>query len=100
MLEQKSEIISRFTVADLQRASFFSEDNGYEVIRHRSGSGDSAIPLNHFPSQMSTFLSDGESQLSVALAHAHGVASLYNGTLDVVQHRRGGYVAATRSLRL
>jgi hypothetical protein len=39
---------------------------------------------------MSTFISDGESQLSVALEHGHGVASLYNGTLDVVQHRRGG----------
>ena len=90
VLEQKSEIISRFGVAELQRASFYSEDNGYEVIRHASGSAETAIPQNHFPSQMSTFLSDGEHQLSIALAHAHGVASLYNGTLDVVQHRRGG----------
>ena len=38
---------------------------------------------------MSTFLDDGVAQLGVALERSHGVASLYNGTLDVVQHRRG-----------
>ena len=46
---------------------------------------------------MSTFITDGESQLSVALEHGHGVASLYNGTLDVMQHRRGAPFGGTGS---
>jgi len=90
VLERMTEITSRFSCDELQKADFYSEDNGYEVIKHSSGSGAKDINLNHFPSQMSTFISDGEAQLSVALEHSHGVASLYNGTLDVVQHRRGG----------
>ena len=79
VLERMTEITSRFSCAELQNADFYSEDNGYEVIKHTSGSGAKDINLNHFPSQMSTFISDGEAQLSVALEHGHGVASLYNG---------------------
>ena len=90
VLEPQTEVASRFAVSELHAAEFFSEDNGYEVIRHSSGSEDKDINLNHYPSQMSTFISDGEHQLPVALEHGHGVASLYNGTLDVMQHRRGG----------
>ena len=92
VLEQMTEITSRFTLGTLQNKphSFFSEDNGYEIIEHSSGSGAQDINLNHYPSQMSTFITDGETQLSVALEHGHGVASLYNGSLDVMQHRRGG----------
>ena len=116
VLDQMTEIASRFTLGSLQNKphSFFSEDNGcaahpllccvgctrrgtdgfvrvlrYEIIEHSSGSGSEDINLNHYPSQMSTFITDGETQLSVALEHGHGVASLYNGTLDVMQHRRG-----------
>ena len=41
-------------VEELHAAEFYSEDNGYETIRHSSGSGDKDINLNHYPSQMST----------------------------------------------
>jgi hypothetical protein len=90
VLDEKTEVTSRFTVRELAGAEFYSEDNGYETIRHSSGSGATDINLHHFPSQMSTYITDGTDQLSVALEHGHGVASLYNGSLDVVQHRRGG----------
>ena len=95
VLEQMTEVASRFTVKELQKAEFYSEDNGYETIRHSSGSEDRDINLNHYPSQMSTFITDGEHQLSLALEHGHGVASLYNGTLDVMQHRRGAPYGGT-----
>lgn len=94
VLEQKTNVLSRFTAPGLSRAAFYSEDNGYETIKHASGctnctADPTGIPYRYFPSQMSTFLSDGRDQLSVALAHSHAVGSLANGTLDVVQHRRG-----------
>ena len=112
VLEPMTEIVSRFHVAELSQADYWSEDNGYETIKHASGtplvdpackdnpnranvptcwSGENAsIPRSHYPSQMSVFLDDGTHQLGVALDRSHGTASLANGTLDVVQHRRGG----------
>jgi hypothetical protein len=110
VLEPMTELISRFSAAELSTAAFYSEDNGLETIKHRLGTplidpvckespnasvtywhGEIAsIPRNHWPSQISTFLDDGDHQLGVALERSHGVASLSNGTLDVVQHRRGG----------
>jgi hypothetical protein len=94
VLEQKTNVLSRFTAAELSRATFYSEDNGYETVKHASGCQNctddpTRIPYRYFPSQMSTFLSDGRDQLSIALAHSHAVGSLANGTLDIMQHRRG-----------
>ena len=76
-----ADVVSRFTLRDLAGATFYSEDNGYETVAHTSGcegcdtDPTGTIPFRHFPSQMSTFLSDGEHQLSIALEHSHGVAS-------------------------
>lgn len=97
-LEQRTELLSRFELAELRNSSstFFTEDNGYEPIKHAPGNGSPRvdvgdIPLQTFPSQMSTWLTDTQSdvQLSIALARSHGVASLSNSTIDIMQHRRG-----------
>jgi hypothetical protein len=93
VLEQSTDLASRFTVKGaLHGATFYSEDNGYEAVPHKSG--EHGISENFFPSQMSAFLRDDASsdglQLSVALDRSHAVASLVNGTMEVVQHRRGG----------
>jgi len=99
VLTQKTEVLARFTVPELQHATFYSEDNGYEKISHVSGAAAtvSDIPLHTYPSQMSTWLVDErrDLQLSVALGRSHGVASLINGTLDVMQHRRGAPFAGS-----
>eukprot|EP00658_Telonema_sp_P-2_P058738 TRINITY_DN4728_c0_g2_i1.p1 TRINITY_DN4728_c0_g2~~TRINITY_DN4728_c0_g2_i1.p1 ORF type:complete len:827 (+),score=171.69 TRINITY_DN4728_c0_g2_i1:274-2754(+) len=92
VLEERTEIVSRFSLETLaSQSSLFSEDNGYETIEHQPGwDGDKAsIPLRHWPSQMSAFLENSDSQFSVALDRSHGVASLVDGSLDVIQHRRG-----------
>lgn len=94
VLEQQTEILSRFTVKQLSTATFYSEDNGLQTVAHRSGcpnctADPGEIAYRHYPSQMSAFLSDGTSELAIALEHSHAVASLINGTIDVVQHRRG-----------
>ena len=39
---------------------------------------------------MSAFVGNSTVQMSLALDRSHAVGSLYNGTLEVVQHRRGG----------
>jgi hypothetical protein len=96
VLEERTDLVSRFYVQELNnsKAMMFSEDNGYELVHHPSGamSGKKVedIPDLTYPSQMSAILRvEGETQLSVALERSHGVASLYTGTLDIMQHRRG-----------
>ena len=68
----------------------YSEDNGYEVIAHQAGTGARRIAANVYPSQMSAFVASSDTMLAVALDRSHGVASLQNGTLEVIQHRRAG----------
>ena len=84
-------------------ATFVSEENGYEKIEHVPGNPGGNPATNMYPSQASTFIAsspassaanaaDGDEvdvQLSVALDRSKGVMSLSNGTLDVLQHRRG-----------
>ena len=94
VLEPQTEVASRFTLHDDAAAAtmtLFSEDNGYEVIPHNdSRSGKDNIAQHHWPSQMSTFLANATDAMVVAVDRSHAVASLTAGTLDVIQHRRGG----------
>ena len=97
VLEPRTEVATRWVLGDGAAADaagdsyvLFSEDNGYEKIPHRAGTGADRIPQNVFPSQMSAFVANGGTMLAVALDRSHGVASLQNGTLEVIQHRRAG----------
>jgi hypothetical protein len=95
VLEPQTDVATRWVLGDkggtgTDALVLFSEDNGLEVIPHRAGTGADSISSNLFPSQMSAFIASDSTQLSVALDRAHAVGSLQNGTLEVVQHRRGG----------
>lgn len=97
VLTIQTEIASRFGIgapsAGTENMTFFSEDNGYEAIPHpREGDENVAgsIATHYYPSQQSCFMANSSTQLSVALDRSHAVGSLIPGTLDVVQHRRGG----------
>jgi hypothetical protein len=95
VLEPQTDVATRWVLSDkggTGQDSFvlYSEDNGLEVIAHKAGTGADSIASNLFPSQMSAFIASESTQLSVALDRSHAVGSLQNGTLEVVQHRRGG----------
>ena len=92
VLERQTEIASRFTLGELgpEVPTLYAEENGYEVTGHRAGTGAENIAQNLYPSQMSAFIANSTTQLSLALERSHAVGSLLNGTLEVVQHRRGG----------
>ena len=64
-----------------------SEEESNPIYKSNPADG---IATHHYPSQMSAWIADSSTQLSVALERSHAVASLTGGTLDVVQHRRGG----------
>jgi hypothetical protein len=65
----------------------------YEKIQHQpppAGYDNSTTPNLMYPSQMSVFGTSDTVQLSLALDRSHAVGSLIDGTIDVMQHRRGG----------
>jgi len=96
VLEPWTEIASRFTAPELSNGQLHSEDNAYEVIAHPPADNRGGnITYSYYPSQASVFLRDGPLQLSVALDRSHGVASPEPGTLEVMQHRRGGAYTGT-----
>ena len=64
-----------------------SEEESNPIYKSNPADG---IATHHYPSQMSAWIADSSTTLSVALERSHAVASLTDGTLDVVQHRRGG----------
>eukprot|EP00039_Didymoeca_costata_P011753 m.166415 g.166415 ORF g.166415 m.166415 type:complete len:1037 (+) comp15278_c0_seq5:70-3180(+) len=100
ILEPMTELATRFTCNEIDESSLLhSEDNGYETSAHKYPSpypGDLppqsdpslVIPQNFYPSQMSAFIADNNTQLSVALDRSHGVASLSKGALEVMMQRR------------
>ena len=87
-------------IASAPAATFVSEDNGYEKVAHVPGNPGGNPATNMYPSQASTFIASATTsavhgddavdlQLSVALDRSKGVMSLSQGSLDVMQHRRG-----------
>merc|ERR1719174_3646625 len=99
VLKPNTEILSRFTLggsaatlgdgpANIENMTLWSEDNGYEKIPHIPGTGADKIAFNMFPSQMSVLLANTSTMFGVALDRSHAVGSLYEGTLDIVHHRR------------
>jgi hypothetical protein len=63
VLEPRTEVATRWVLGDGAAADaaddsyvLFSEDNGYEKIPHRAGTGADRIPQNVFPSQMSAYM--------------------------------------------
>ena len=95
VLDKMTEVASRFTAEELGSSHFWSEENAYEPLLHpRESRGDEAglnVPLNFFPAQHSAWITsqDARSMLAVALDRGHGVGSLADGQLEVMQHRRG-----------
>ena len=75
VLERQTELASRFTLGELgpEVPTLYAEENGYEVTGHRAGTGAENIAQNLYPSQMSTFIANSTTQLSLALERSHAV---------------------------
>ncbi|XP_054723554.1 alpha-mannosidase 2x-like [Uloborus diversus] len=66
---------------------FYTDSNGFQMIKRKTLS---YLPLeaNYYPATSATFLEDAESRLTLLLSHAHGVASVNSGWLEVMLDRR------------
>ena len=92
VLDQGTALSSRFTTAVDNARVLYSESNGYEVQRRAADlsfpNKNCSIPANFFPSQMSFFIKDHATQLSVAVDRSRAVASLRAGEAELLLHRR------------
>jgi len=97
-LAYDQEIISRFQ-SNLQSGStFFSDNNGFEIQQRlnlptgRPGDYDNGVRIagNYYPAVSRGYIRDGlrDNVLVFASQSTHGIASLANGELEIMLHRR------------
>ncbi|XP_035232850.1 alpha-mannosidase 2x-like [Stegodyphus dumicola] len=69
------------------RDVFYTDSNGFQMIKRKTLS---YLPLeaNYYPATSAVYLEDTQSRLTLLLSHAHGVASVNSGWLEVMLDRR------------
>jgi len=89
------EVITRYTSQIRNQGKFYSDSNGREMIERirdfRSTwklNNTQPIASNYYPMNAAAFIRDGNAQLTVLNDRAQGVASIQDGALEVMVHRR------------
>ncbi|XP_069925663.1 epididymis-specific alpha-mannosidase isoform X3 [Oryctolagus cuniculus] len=88
-LELNREAVLRTSTDLNSRRVLYTDSNGYQMQRrpHRAHVRN-AIARNYYPMAQSAFIQDSGSRLVLLSERAHGVASLGNGQVEVMLHRR------------
>ena len=81
------ELAMRMTT-DVKGDDFFSDLNGYQMIRRRRFKGKLPIQAHFFPMPSAAFIEDDAKRISLLGRQALGVASLEPGWLEVILERR------------
>ncbi|ETV68894.1 hypothetical protein H257_15245 [Aphanomyces astaci] len=95
---QGKEVILRFDTSVASKKTWYTDSNGLEFIKrirnHRDtwelnvNSAEEAIAANYVPMTLATYIRDTVSQFNVVTDRAQGVASLRDGSVEVMVHRR------------
>ncbi|KAM9494751.1 LOW QUALITY PROTEIN: lysosomal alpha-mannosidase [Clarias gariepinus] len=74
---------------------FYTDSNGREILQRRKDyrptwNLDQTEPIagNYYPLNTRAFIKDEQSQLTVVTDRSQGVSSIYNGSLEIMVHRR------------
>lgn len=88
-LPENQEVILKFKTNIKNGGKFFTDDNALEKLSrtYRSNRVQRAAS-NYYPVQYSTYIHDEQLQLSVIVDRTVGAASLRNGELEIMIHRR------------
>ncbi|GAU96295.1 hypothetical protein RvY_07759 [Ramazzottius varieornatus] len=84
--ETNIEAVMRFTTDIRNNMTFFTDSNGFQVVR-RKVSHDLPMQANYFPASTMAFLQDGEKRMTMHLARGHGVGSQDLGQIEVMMDR-------------
>uniref|UniRef100_A0AAR2J2A3 Lysosomal alpha-mannosidase n=1 Tax=Pygocentrus nattereri TaxID=42514 RepID=A0AAR2J2A3_PYGNA len=89
------EVITRFDSNISSAGYFYSDSNGREVLERRKDyrptwdlTQTEPIAGNYYPINSRAFIKDGKAQLTVVTERSQGVSSIYNGSLEIMLHRR------------
>lgn len=67
--------------------TFYTDSNGFQMIKRQTLA---SLPLeaNYYPATSAVYLEDNHSRLTTLLSHAHGVASVNSGWIEIMLDRR------------
>ena len=81
------EIISRFTTNIQAKDTFFTDLNGFQMQKRKTKK-NRPIQHNYYPMTTTFFMQDEEKRLTINTKQPLGVASLFEGTVELMLDRR------------
>ncbi|XP_062846006.1 lysosomal alpha-mannosidase [Trichomycterus rosablanca] len=89
------EVITRLDTNIDTNGYFYTDSNGREILERRKDyrptwnlNQSEPIAGNYYPINTRSFIKDGQNQLSVVTDRSQGISSIYNGSLEIMVHRR------------
>lgn len=89
------EVITRFDTDIMSSGYFYTDSNGREVLERRKDyrptwdlKQSEPIAGNYYPINSRAYIKDAKQQLTVVTDRSQGVSSIYNGSLEIMLHRR------------
>ncbi|OWF35943.1 Alpha-mannosidase 2x [Mizuhopecten yessoensis] len=81
------ELILRFVTNIDSRGILYTDNNGFQHTK-RKYRRDTPIAANYYPMATDAVIQDSSARFTVHASHAHGVASLHTGELEIMLDRR------------
>ncbi|XP_060715118.1 lysosomal alpha-mannosidase [Tachysurus vachellii] len=89
------EVITRLDSSIETEGYFYTDSNGREILQRRKDyrptwdlNQTEPIAGNYYPINTRAFIKDKQNQLTVVTDRSQGISSIYNGSLEIMVHRR------------
>uniref|UniRef100_A0A4W4H0X6 Alpha-mannosidase n=1 Tax=Electrophorus electricus TaxID=8005 RepID=A0A4W4H0X6_ELEEL len=82
------EAVFRTTTSLNNNRTVYTDNNGYQMMKRQSASFVFVCAQNYYPMVRGAYIEDDSSRLILLSERAHGVASLNQGQIEVMLHRR------------
>lgn len=88
-IEVNREAVFRTSTSLQNNRTLFTDNNGYQMMRRtHKDFANNTVARNYYPMVRAAFIEDDSSRIAFLSERAHGVASLSQGQLEVMLHRR------------
>ncbi|KAI5618655.1 lysosomal alpha-mannosidase isoform X1, partial [Silurus asotus] len=89
------EVITRLDSSIESEGYFYTDSNGREILQRRKDyrptwdlKQTEPIAGNYYPINTRAFIRDEQNQMTVVTDRSQGISSIYNGSLEIMVHRR------------
>ncbi|XP_053472645.1 lysosomal alpha-mannosidase isoform X1 [Ictalurus furcatus] len=89
------EVITRLDSSIETEGYFYTDSNGREILQRRKDyrptwdlKQTEPIAGNYYPINTRAFIKDEQNQMTVVTDRSQGISSIYNGSLEIMVHRR------------